>query len=211
LADREADWKSPGKRHAWIFGRLLAAGVYVVGVDVGESWGSPAGRAAYDKFYDLLVEQFGFSPKACLFCVSRGGLMAYNWAAGRPDRVRCIGGIYPLVNLQTYGGLDKVARAYGMSERQLRAEIEKHNPIDRLRPLAGAGVAILHVHGDQDSAVPLETNSAELARRYQALGGRAQVVVIPGKGHEVAPELWEEPRLAEFLLKQPTSGEEATR
>ena len=202
LADRESDWQSPGTRHAWIFTRLLAAGVYVAGVDVGESWGSPAGRAVYDQFHEQMVSRFAFSPRACLFCVSRGGLMAYNWAAQRPDRVECIGGLYPVVNLQGFAGTDRITRAYGMSEEQLRAELARHNPIDRLRPLAAAGVEILHVHGDADTAVPLESNSAELARRYKALGGHAEVVVIPGKGHEVVPEFWQEPRLVEFLLKQ---------
>lgn len=202
LADREEEWISPGKRHAWMFGRLLAGGFYVVGVDVGESWGSPAGRAAYDRFYDHLVRRFGFSKKACLFPVSRGGLMAYNWAADHPDRVKCIGGIYPVSNFQKYPGRERVRLAYGMTEEQLRAELAKHNPLDRLVGLAAAGVPILHVHGDQDTVVPLDTHTAELARRYRTLGGKAEVIIIPGKGHEVAPELWEEPRLADFFLKQ---------
>ncbi len=202
LADREEDWKSPGKRHAWIFGRLLAGGLYVAGVDVGESYGSPAGRAVYDKFYDLMVQRFGFSPKPCLLPVSRGGLMAYNWAADHPDRVQCIGGIYPVCDLRPFAGSGRILKAYRMSEQQLRAELQKHNPIDRLAPLAAAGVPILHVQGDSDNAVPLEAHSAELARRYKALGGRADVIVVPGKGHEVAPELWQEPGLVEFFLKQ---------
>jgi predicted esterase len=88
-----------------------------------------------------------------------------------------------------------------MGEDQLRAQLAKHNPLDRLAGLAAAGVPILHGHGDQDTAVPLPTHSAELARRYRALGGQAQVIVIPGKGHEIAPELWQEPRLAEFFLR----------
>ncbi len=205
MADREEDWQSPGERHAWMFTRLLQGGFYVVGVDVGESWGSPAGRAVYDKFYELLVDRFAFAPKACLFPVSRGGLMAYNWAAEHPDRVRCIGGIYPLVNLRTFTGLPRVARAYHLGEAELHAQIARHNPVDRLTPLA-AGVRILHVHGDQDQAVPLETNSAELVRRYQALGGQAELIVIPNKGHEVVPELWQELRLAEFFLKQRQCG-----
>jgi hypothetical protein len=202
LADREHDWISPGERHAWMFTRLLEGGFYVVGVDVGESWGSPAGRAVYDKFYELLVDRFAFASKACLFPVSRGGLMAYNWAADHPDRVQCIGGIYPVSNFQKYPDQQRIQQAYGMTESQLRAELAEHNPLDRLAPLAAAGVRILHLHGDQDQAVPLETHSAELVRRYQALGGQAEVITIPGKGHEVAPELWQEPRLAEFFLKQ---------
>jgi len=202
LGDREADWKSPGKRHAWVFRRLLEGGFYVVGVDVGESWGSPAGRAVYDKLYDLLVGRLGFAPKACLFPISRGGLMAYHWAADHADRVQCIGGIYPVSNFEKYPGRETVRRAYGMSEEQLRAEMPKHNPLDRLAGLAAARVPILHVHGDHDTVVPLETHSAELVRRYRALGGQADLIVIPGKGHEIAPELWQEPRLVQFFLRR---------
>ena len=201
MADREQDWKSPGERHAWMFTRLVEGGLYVVGVDVGESWGSPAGRAVYDKFYQLLVDRYGFAPKARLFPVSRGGLMAYNWTADHPDRVACIGGIYPVSNFEKYPAQERIQQAYRMTESQLRAELVKHNPLDRLAPLAAAGVRILHVHGDHDKAVPLETNSAELKRRYRALGGQAEVIVIPNKGHEIAPELWQETRLADFLLR----------
>jgi dipeptidyl aminopeptidase/acylaminoacyl peptidase len=135
-----------------------------------------------------------------LFPVSRGGLMVYNWAADHPDRVACIGGIYPVSNFQKYPAQKRIQQAYRMTESQLRAELAKHNPLDRLTPLAAAGVRILHVHGGQDQAVPLETHSAELVRRYQALGGQAKIIVIPNKGHEIAPELWQEPRLAEFFF-----------
>jgi len=201
LADREKDWMSPGERHAWIFKQLLAGGVYVAGVDVGESYGSPAGRVVYDRFHEVLVKRYGFSPKPGLLPISRGGLMAYNWAANRPDFVGCIGGIYPLCNLAAYPPRERIAKPYGMSVEDLRAQIDQHNPVARLRPLAAAHVPILHVHGDQDKAVPLQSHSAELARRYKALGGTAEVIVVPDKGHEVVPEYWQEPRLVEFFLK----------
>jgi pimeloyl-ACP methyl ester carboxylesterase len=201
LADREEAWISPGERHAWVFERLLAAGFYVVGVDVGESWGSPAGRAVYDKFYERMVHRLGFAPKACLLPVSRGGLMAYNWAADHPEHVKRIGGIYPVVNFHEYPRRERVRLAYGLSEAQVRAEMAQHNPLDRIAGLAAARVPILHVQGDRDKAVPLESHSAELARRYRALGGKAEIIVVPDKGHEVAPELWQEPRLVEFFVK----------
>jgi predicted esterase len=88
-----------------------------------------------------------------------------------------------------------------MSAEELQAQMGRHNPVARLRPLAEAQVPILHIHGDSDAIVPLELHSAELARRYKTLGGAAEVIVIPGKGHEVVSEYWQEPRLIDFFLK----------
>jgi pimeloyl-ACP methyl ester carboxylesterase len=201
LAADDGGWTLPSERHFGVMRPLLEKGFYFCGVDVGESYGSPAGRAKFTEFHRLLTGRYGFPPKACLFPVSRGGLMHYNWAAEHPECVRCVGAIYPVCNLRAYPGLAKLSRAYGMSEEQLRNQVGRHNPLDRLAPLAAAKVPILHLHGDRDTVVPLESNSAELARRYAALGGDAEIVVIRGKGHETAPEFWREPRLAEFFLK----------
>ena len=201
LADREEDWESPGTRHAWIFGELLGSGIHVAGVDVGESYGSPKGRAIYDEFYDLMLRQYSYSAKPALLAISRGGLMAFNWAADHPDRIGCLGGIYPVCNLRSYPRIERLAEAYGMREDELRTQIDQHNPMARLEPLAGARVPLFLLHGDHDAVVPLESNSGELARRYQALGGSVQLVIVKGKGHEVVPEFWQAPPLIEFFRK----------
>ena len=58
---------------------------------------------------------------------------------------------------------------------------------------------ILHIHGDKDDLVPMAANSTELAKRYKALGGSAEVVVIPGLGHG-GEVLYESQPLLSFLL-----------
>ena len=78
----------------------------------------------------------------------------------------------------------------------------EHNPVDRLWSLARAGVPIFHVHGDVDKAVPLDDNSAELVRRYKVLGGRAEVLIVRGKGHELCPEFMENQALVDFLISE---------
>ena len=77
-----------------MFEQWLNSGFAIGGVDVGESYGNPAGRAAFTEFYRAVVNRYGLSQKACLLPQSRGGLMLYNWAAEHPDWVQCIGGIY---------------------------------------------------------------------------------------------------------------------
>jgi dipeptidyl aminopeptidase/acylaminoacyl peptidase len=155
----------------------------------------------FTEFHRLLADRFGLAPKVCLFPVSRGGLMHYNWAVEHPECVKCIGAIYPVCSLRQYPRLSKASSVYGMSEQRLLEQLSRHDPLERLQPLAEAKTPIFHLHGDQDAVVPLELHSAELARRYRALGGRAEIVVVKGKGHEIVPEFWQEPRLAEFFLK----------
>ncbi|MHB8520342.1 MAG: glycosyl hydrolase [Limisphaerales bacterium] len=190
----------PDPSHAWMFEQLLTNGFAIAGVDVGESYGNPAGRAAFTEFYRAVLKRYGLSPKACLLPQSRGGLMLYNWAAGHAACVQCIGGIYPVCDLSSWPGLAKSSPAYGLNEAELGEHLREHNPIDRLAPLAQARIPILHLQGDADTVVPLERNSGELARRYRALGGSMELVIVAGKGHQVCPEFFESRRLVDFFL-----------
>jgi dipeptidyl aminopeptidase/acylaminoacyl peptidase len=192
----------PGKELEWLFPRLLDAGFAIAGIEVGESYGNPAGREVFTQFHKQIVKQFKLSPKASLLPQSRGGLMLYNWAAEHPKNVQCIGGIYTVCDLRSYPGLDKAAPAYGMTADELAAHLSEHNPIDRLRPLVKSKVPIFHIHGDADKLVPLEKNAGELVTRYQQLGGQARLVVVHGKGHEVCPEFFQSQALLDFFLQQ---------
>lgn len=188
--------------NAWLFARLLSHGFHICGIEVGESYGNPWGRQRFTEFYHYLLKNYRLSPKACLYPQSRGGLMLYNWASEHPDWVQCIGGNQPVCDLRSYPGLKKACVAYGMSVSELRDHLKEHNPIDRLAPLAVRKVPVLHIHGDHDTVVPLETNTLELARRYKAAGGEVQVIIAKGIGHGNWPELFNDPRMLDFLLTQ---------
>ncbi len=191
----------PGKRMEWMFSRLLKNGFHICGTDVGDSFGSPQSRATYSKFYEHVVKEHGLSPKVCLLPQSRGGLMWYNWAVENPEKVQCIGGIYTVCDFTSYPGLAATAKAYGITDEELTVKIKEHNPIERLAPLAKSKVPVMHLHGDNDKVVPLEENSSELIKRYQALGGPGELVIVPGKGHEEIAEFFESEKLLEFFLK----------
>jgi pimeloyl-ACP methyl ester carboxylesterase len=171
----------PGNEERWMFERFLAAGIAVAGIDVGESYGSPAGRARFSAFHQELTRRRGFAPKAVLLGRSRGGLMALAWAAENPDKVAGFAGIYPVCNLASYPGVAKAAGAYQLTPEELTAKLEEHNPIDRLAPLARAGVPLFAIHGDVDTVVPLEANSGLVQQRYTALGGSMQLIVPRGQ------------------------------
>ena len=172
-----------------MFQRFLDAGIAIAGVDAGESYGSPTGRRIYASLYAELVEKRGLSKRPVLLARSRGGLMLYGWAAEHPESVAGIAGIYPVCNLRSYPGLAKACGAFRMTEAQLAKSLRKHNPIDRLAPLAKAGVPIFHIHGDRDRVVPLSDNSGELHRRYRKLGGTMTLRTVEGQGHNMWPRL----------------------
>ena len=191
----------PGEAEKWMFERFLKAGIAIAGIDVGESYGSPKGRAAYSALHKHLVEKRGLVKQACLLARSRGGLMLYSWAAENPDKVRCITGIYPVCNIASYPGLPRASGAYELTAEQLKAQLAKHNPIDRLAPLAKAKVPIFHIHGDMDRLVPLDKNSAIIKQRYDVLGGPMTLEVVKGQGHNMWIGWFQSQALVDFLIK----------
>jgi pimeloyl-ACP methyl ester carboxylesterase len=192
----------PNARLNWLFTRLIEAGIAVAGIDVGETYANPEARERFWTFYREAKTRFRLAEKVCLLAQSRGGLNHYLFATQHPEAVRCIAGIYPVMDLRSYPGLPKAAAAYHISEDELAARLSPNNPIDRLDPLARAGIPILHLHGDRDKLVPLAANSAAAGERYRVLGGEMTVVTVTGKGHEEVPEFFESPVLLEFLLRQ---------
>ena len=171
---------------------LLAKGWHVVYCEVGALFGSPVAVERWDRFYDFLITQHGFATKAALEGMSRGGLIIYNWAASNPDKVACIYGDAPVCDFKSWpagrgigkgslGTWKQCLAAYGFTEAEALAY--KGNPIDRLAPLAKAGIPILHVVGDADKVVPIKENSDLIEKRYKVLGGNIHVIHKPGVGH----------------------------
>lgn len=190
----------PGSEEKWMFDKFLDNGIAIAGVDVGESYGSPKGRAIYSALYKKLVKKRGLAKRACLLARSRGGLMLYNWAVENPESVACVAGIYPVCNLSSYPGLNRACGAYGMTKEQLAVKLTEHNPIDRLAPLEKAKVPIFHIHGDNDKVVPLEDNSGELAKRYVKLGGKMTLKIIKDQGHNMWSGWFQCQELVDFVI-----------
>lgn len=196
----------PGSSEKWMFDQFLESDIAIAGVDVGESYGSPKGRAIYSALYKELTNKHGFSKKGCLLARSRGGLMLYNWAVENPMSVACIAGIYPVCNLSSYPGLERACEDYELTEEILANQLARHNPIDRLSSLAKAGVHILHIHGDSDKVVPLEQNSGELYHRYLRLGGKMQLIIPEGQGHNMWSGFFQCQELVDFVIAQAATG-----
>ena len=191
----------PGEAERWMFERFTRAGIAIAGIDVGESYGGPAGREAFTSLHAELTGRRGYSKRPVLLARSRGGLQLLNWAADNPEKVAAFAGIYPVCDLASYPGLAKAAPAYGLTADQLAADLIRHNPVDRLAPLAAARVPLFAIHGDADRLVPLTANSGRLRDAYAALGGKMTLVVPTGQGHSMWRGFFESGELVAFVLQ----------
>jgi pimeloyl-ACP methyl ester carboxylesterase len=191
----------PGTAEKWMFERFTQAGIAIAGIDVGESYGSPDGRKLYSALYDELTQKRGFAAKPLMLGRSRGGLMTLSWAAENPDKVAGFAGVYPVSNIASYPGISKASPAFHMTPEDMTFHLAEHNPIDRLASLAKAGVPLFAIHGDSDKLVPLNANSGELRKRYEALGGKMQLVIPPGQGHNMWSGFFECQELVDFVFR----------
>ena len=98
-------------------------------------------------------------------------------------------------------GLKRACGAYGLTAEELKIELPKHNPIDRLASLAKAKVPIFHIHGDKDGTVPLDKNSAHIKERYDKLGGPMTLEIVKGQGHNMWPGWFQSQNLVDFVIK----------
>ncbi len=190
----------PGGEERWMFDRFSAAGIAVVGIDVGESSGSPDGRKLFTALYNDLTTRRGFAAKPVLLGRSRGGLMLLNWAVENADKTAGFAGVYPVCNVTSYPGLEKAAPAYHLKADELAAKLAEHNPVDRLDALIKADVPFFAIHGDNDKVVPLEKNSGLVADRYKAAGKTPQLIVPKGQGHNMWTGFFQSQELVDFVI-----------
>jgi len=197
----------PTENDTWMFKQFLENGIAVAGIDVGESYGSPAGTAIYSGFYDILIKDRNFAKKPCLLARSCGGLMLYNWAVENPASVACVAGIFPVCDLRSYPGLKIAATAYKIPIAQLDRMLADYNPVDRIEILAKAGIPVYHMHGDIDYVVPLNENSLELKKRYDGFGGDMILEVVKGQGHNYWPGWYTNQKFVDFIIENASGTE----
>ena len=214
----------PAKPWAWrgeFFGAFANADVALVGkgfhlvyLSVPDLFGSPEAIEYWNDFYQELTTRYGLAKKVALIGLSRGGLYCYNWAAANPDKVACIYAdaavcdfkSWPGGKLKNLGKGDgnaaewaKLLEAHGFKS-DAEAIAYRDNPVDNLKPLAKAGIPLLHVYGDADTVVPWDENTGVVAERYKRLGGSITLIPKPGIGHH--PHGLEDPTpIVEFILK----------
>lgn len=189
---------------------LLGKGFHIVYLKVPDMLGCPDAVQEWNHWYDFLTTRLGLAKKVALVGLSRGGLYCYNWATANPDRVAAIYADAAVCDFKSWpGGKGKGKGSANdwklvMERYHFRSEAEAlaytGNPVDRLEPLAKAGVPLLHVYGDADDVVPWEENTGLVAQRYRQLGGLITLIAKPGVGHH-PHGLEDSTPIVEFILK----------
>lgn len=187
---------------------LLQKGFYLVYIDVADLYGSETAVRRFDDFYRFLVKNFHLNTRAVLEGMSRGGLIVYNWASENTDKVACIYADAPVCDIKSWpGGLGngcgskedwgKCLNAYGLTESTVTDYT--NIPVNNCVKIAGAGIPVLHVCGDQDTIVPVRENTDKLAEKFRAAGGNIRIIVKKGVGHH--PHCLEDPKpIVDFIL-----------
>ncbi len=109
------------------------------------------------------MSENGFSAKPVLEGTGAAAGEAYAWAIDNPSKVSCIVGENPVI----------------------RSLMTKSPPMEHLDVLAHGGVALIHECGENDPW--LESQTREVEKRCQGLGGQITVVVRSGCGHFLPP------------------------
>lgn len=191
-----------GRQWAWrpeFFGafadvdaQLVARGFHLVYLDVSDHYGCPKAVAHGDALWREMTARFGLAKSFAFIALSRGGLLAYNYAATFPERVACIYADNPVCDFKSWPAgwgdgpgsatdWEKCRAIYGFTEEQARAYAG--NPVDRAEVIARAGIPVFQVLGDADEVVPVKENGFVMRERLRAAGGEYHEIIKPGALH----------------------------
>ncbi len=185
-------WRARFWGHEPQFDRaMLERGWHVCYCDVGGLFGADPAIERWDAFYSL-SQTLGLNAKPFLEGMSRGGLIIMRWASVHPEQVSGIYADNAVMDIRSWPGgkgtgigapreWERCLQAYGMTDEQSASF--KAGPLDRLKPLAEAGVPIFALINEADNVVPPSENGDRLVAEYRKLGGKIEEMRRPGLGH----------------------------
>lgn len=193
---------APGRPWIWrarFFGHepqteiaLLRQGFHLAYTDVAGLFGNDTALQRWDTLYQHLTKKRQLHPRPALLGMSRGGLIAFRWAAAHPDRVSCIYVDAPVCDISSWPGgkgngkgsprdWKRCLTAHGLDDQTVQSW--SGNPIDQLQALATAKIPILSICGTADHVVPFAENTKVIEHRYRELGGPIRVIAKQGVDH----------------------------
>lgn len=166
---------------------LLKEGFHIAYYDNTHEWGRPEAMESGQKFYELMVSDYGLMPEAVMYGISRGGYYSLRRAQLYPETVACLILDNPLVDIFELQRndewwsdvLDKWNRHDNPPVRGEFAENARY----RLDIPAKAKIPVLLLSGGSDTIVPYENNGRLVKAVYDRYGAPIKSIVRPGCGH----------------------------
>ena len=186
---------------------MLERGWHIGYLDINGMYGCPESIRLMHEFQEFVEKEFGLADKAVLFGFSIGGVSSFNYAAEHPDKVAALYLDAPALDMKVVMVGEKEPKrsmqVYGLTEEIFKDF--KGSPIDKIDPVAEAGIPIIMVQGDADKIADYRKHGEILYNRYRELGGEIRLVMKPGCGHH--PHSLENPLpIVEFLIEKAGSG-----
>ena len=181
---------------------MLQMGYYMIHVNVFGKYANDEALETMKSFYDY-VRSLGFAPKGAFIGMSLGGLYSFRYAQKFPETVACIYADAPVCDLhyrEDVGRNDAsaVCEAYKTNGEGLRNH--PLSPVNNYLPIVNAGIPLLLILGLADTVVPAERNGLLLAERWEAAGGKVEVISRPSWGHH--PHGLDKPlKIVRFILE----------
>lgn len=173
---------------------LLKRGFFVVTLNLGNTYGSPDAIAKWDTLYPILTKKYGMAKRLSLIGLSREGLPITRWAAANRGKVSCLymdkavcdikswpGGKMG-IGLGSQGDWKNLIQLYHFKSEQEAMEYDQ-NPVNLVRKLVAANVAIIYLAGESDEGVPYAENGAIMEKEYKKRGGIFELILRKGEGH----------------------------
>lgn len=182
---------------------MLERGWHIAYYDVSHMYGCPESIRLMHGFQTFVEKEFKLASRAVLFGFSIGGIYSFNYAAEYPDQVAALYLDAPALDTKVIAEGEKepknCMKLYGLTQETIKDF--KGSPIDKMEQVAEAGIPIIMVQGDADTAAIYSKHGEILYNRYSQLGGEIKLIMKPGVGHH--PHSLENPLpIVEYLLEK---------
>ncbi|PKA97705.1 lysophospholipase L1-like esterase [Flavobacteriaceae bacterium MAR_2009_75] len=188
---------------------LLERGFHIAYCDVTDLYGNSEAVSRWNNFYDIITSA-GFAKKVVLEAMSRGGLIAYNWAAENPDKVACVYADAPVLSGKSWPGgfgagegsaqdWEKYKLAYDFLDDK-SSKNDHINPLNKVGQIAKGGFPILHICGEVDKVVPVAENTAPFVKALKESGASIETIYKSEVGHHPHSLINPSP-IVDFILR----------
>jgi hypothetical protein len=164
---------------------MLERGWHIAYYNVSHMYGCPESIRLMHSFQSFVEKEFHLAKRAIMFGFSIGGIYSFNYAAEYPGQVAALYLDAPALDTKSIAigqqEPKECLKLYGLTMETVKDF--KGSPTDKIDIVAAAGIPIIMVQGDADTAAVYSKHGEILYKRYTELGAPIKLIMKPGVGH----------------------------